>query len=222
MIIYTTIYWWYDTLKEQPTKRHSFHLITDKQPQYETDIAKEQRHIHTKDTHRMLHPRLRAKYYKTHPRDVFNDELVMYVDWSCRFLCDNAIDIILSAMKPDTDILVRKHPERDCIYEEAKASKHHKKYDWLDIDLQVENYRDIYPEHWWLSACGMLLYKKSDKLMNFLEDWRRENLKRTYQDQLSFEPMIMKHWINRQQLEIGTLRDNQLMTFHNQHIYPDK
>lgn len=82
------------------------------------------------------------------------------------------------------------HPQRSCIYDEAKASLRlaPEKYGHLPIMEQVEYYQEQgYPEHAGLFACGTIARDHAaSKLAEFGRRWLHECVRWTYQDQLSF------------------------------------
>jgi hypothetical protein len=85
------------------------------------------------------------------------------------------------------------HPERDCIYDEALVSITMPKYQALPILPQVEAYRSIVPPHGGLYACGIIVRREplAECLKRVQERWWEENVKWTYQDQLSL-PFVLR------------------------------
>lgn len=89
-------------------------------------------------------------------------------------------------------MLLYKHPVRDCIYAEAKASYPLVKYNGEPIQEQIESYKAIYPEHGGLFACGVMVRKmRSPKMREVMAHWWWEQIKWSYQDQISF-PVVCK------------------------------
>lgn len=193
-IIYTAICGDYDTVKDQPI---TVRLYTDKDSKLPE-----------------LHPRMRAKYFKCNPHEFLDCDVSVWIDGSAEILTKDfrkwAIDQL-----GDGDIALFKHPIRDCIYEEAKVSIEMPKYSGLPIYEQVEAYRGLgHPEGFGLWACGMLIRRHNKKVEEFNKNWWNENLKWTYQDQLSF-PICSKD------LDIRTIEldifDNEIINFNNPH-----
>jgi hypothetical protein len=85
------------------------------------------------------------------------------------------------------------HPDRDCIYEEALVSIKMPKYQSLPILPQVDSYRSIVPPHGGLYACGIIVRREpsAECLRRVHERWWEENVKWTYQDQLSL-PFVLR------------------------------
>jgi hypothetical protein len=85
------------------------------------------------------------------------------------------------------------HPDRDCIYEEAILSARLPKYQDHPILTQAEAYRSTLSAHSGLYACTVIVRREpeSPEVKRANELWGEENLKWTYQDQLSF-PYVPK------------------------------
>jgi len=63
-----------------------------------------------------LHPRIKAKRYRTHPYEHF-DGLVMYMDGTARLKRRDSVEFFTNQLKSN-EIINFRHPERDCIVEE--------------------------------------------------------------------------------------------------------
>lgn len=239
--VYTAIYGWYDILKRQLQQSIDVNFVcfSDWKEFLAEAWAQQQRSVKPKPLHETKqraesikghewqanHARMQAKYIRMHPFEFFpNNEFVIYIDWSARLLSPNSIEFFVSHFDKNSDIMMRKHPVRDCIYDEAKASLEHLKYKTQDINGQVEYYRQElkHPEHAGLSASGLMVIRNTPKVRKFLHLRWLENLKRTYQDQLSFEPLAKIMGINRQWIDpkYGNLRHNKLIDFLNPHVFP--
>lgn len=82
------------------------------------------------------------------------------------------------------------HPQRDCIYREAKACAQFRKGDPDQLFAQVDQYRsDGHPEHWGLWAAGVIVYR--ERLDEFAAAWETEIQRWTRRDQLS-EPVVLR------------------------------
>jgi len=87
-------------------------------------------------------------------------------------------------------VAVFRHPRRDCIYDEARASlgaeSQGGKYAGLPLIEQVNAYRaEGYPEHHGLYACGVVAWDM-DRARALGEAWLAEQERWSIQDQLSF------------------------------------
>jgi hypothetical protein len=66
---------------------------------------------------------MRAKYFRTHPYEFFpNSDYVIWIDGSAKLQRNDSIEFFINHMKEKSDIMTWKHPDRDCILDEAKFS----------------------------------------------------------------------------------------------------
>lgn len=144
-----------------------------------------------------MHPRLAAKVAKCLPWLYTDADTVIWLDGACRLLREDSLEVILLAAdnRPLSQIV---HPWRDCIYDEADASRGMLKYQGQPIDAQVEHYRRKgHPEHWGLWATGLIVRSDGRNQglaramnMDFGRRWLAEQMRWTYQDQLSEAPLL--------------------------------
>lgn len=94
-------------------------------------------------------PRQRAKWYKINAHLALPEyDRTLWVDGSVQF---HDSDFITMALESDAAWTVFAHPDRNCVYDEAIASRGLRKYDGCPIEEQVAYYRSIdHPEHWGL------------------------------------------------------------------------
>jgi hypothetical protein len=155
-----------------------------------------------------IHPRLRAKYFKVLSHRVFSkgrlalryapfsvrrrSDLSIWIDGSLRIKSPTLVTDMRSIVD-DSQWAMFSHPWRDCIYEEAAVSMGLPKYYGLPVDRQVEAYRSVVPAHGGLYACGVIVRREpsTERLNRLHELWWRENIKWTYQDQLSL-PYVLR------------------------------
>jgi hypothetical protein len=209
VVIYTAIFGDYDELKEPPAQDIDcdFFCFTDAPRPH---CVSKWRIIRVARHHR-LHPRIQAKRYKLLSHRVFpGGRLALRYDPSGLFFSRPRydatiwVDASLSLRSARFAREVREclaktswamfsHPDRDCIFDEAMASAAMLKYRGLPIEEQVDSYRrrGIQP-HAGLYACGVIVRK--EPLPAILRQanrvWWAENLKWTYQDQLSL-PFVL-------------------------------
>lgn len=194
-IIYSAIYGDYDKPKKQPLGIKPI-LFTDSIESEDYEVRK----VHRAEEH----PRMRAKYFKCMPHQVLDCDISIWIDGSATIKTPYFKEWCLEKLG-DNDIALFKHPDRDCIYDEANVSRGMLKYKSLAILEQVMEYkRGGYPVHGGLWACGLLIRRHNDKVKKFNKLWWRHNNKYTYQDQLSF-PICARE----ADLSIGTIGDNQ-------------
>lgn len=102
-----------------------------------------------------------------------------------------------------------KHPDRDCIYEEAKACVRLKKDNKDIITKQMEFYRnDNYPEHNGLCEMSIFVKKAKDKkVIETMNLWYEMITKYSKRDQLSFMWCVAKTNLKLEILPL-VVRDN--------------
>jgi len=85
------------------------------------------------------------------------------------------------------DLMVMKHPKRNCIYAEGRAIVSGKLDSPSIIDAQLATYKNVIkmPERFGLWAPG-IMWKKNNELVNtFMENWWKEIMAFSYRDILS-------------------------------------
>lgn len=139
-----------------------------------------------------MHPRLAAKVAKCLPSLYTDAETTVWLDGACKLLTRDSLFRIIKASE-GAAIAQVPHPLRDDIYEEAHASYGMPKYKGQPVFEQVESYRDAgHPEHWGLWATGLIVRDHGGRdLDEFGDRWLTEQVRWTYQDQLS-EPHIVR------------------------------
>jgi hypothetical protein len=219
--IYTAIYGEYDSLRQQPVQNlpTDFVCFTDTKgaPCPPWTVIRDQR---LPD----LHPRLRAKWHKTHPHLLFGTwpwhrswqrvlkryRYTIWIDANIQ-LTSSDFSRVITQSSMQNGWAMFAHPKRDCVYEELKASLPMLKYDQQPLLEQVEHYRRMgYPENAGLMAAGIIGRQTSrSDLAAVSEDWWREILRWSYQDQLSL-PFVF--WRRGLQWDVipGSLRSNDL------------
>jgi hypothetical protein len=155
-----------------------------------------------------VHPRMQAKRFKLLSHSIFpNGRLAArYAPFSIRRRADLSIwiDANVRIKSPSFVKDMRKklgarewamfvHPWRDCIYEESEVSLTLPKYQGLPIVEQRESYRPVVPPHGGLYACGIIVRREppSEGLKRVHELWWEENVRWTYQDQISL-PFVLR------------------------------
>lgn len=200
--VYTAIYWWIDILKKQPKQSIpvNFVCFTDDENLECEPGAKEQWEIIVTAPHKHLHPRMQAKYFRTHPYDYIDTEIVMYIDWTWLLLKKDSVEHFINQMYPKTDVLTFQHPARNCIVDEMEFCLSVQKYIGLPMQEQVERYLSKwYPKWYWLSATWLQITRKdNEKAKQFLRDRWTECLEWCYQDQLSYDYLVRNNGIKRQ------------------------
>lgn len=142
-----------------------------------------------------MHPRLAAKVAKCLPRTYTDSSTVVWIDGSCKFLTEHTLSDILREAE-GTTLAQIPHPWRSCIYTEAEESAKLLKYQGQPVIEQVAEYqrKAQHPSDWGLWATGMIVrnYEHPNAwfLDNLGEQWLLEQVRWTYQDQLSEAPIL--------------------------------
>jgi hypothetical protein len=136
-------------------------------------------------------PRLAAKWWKVRPDLACPDaDVTIWLDGSMDVRVPDLAERCLDALG-DADAIFVRHPERDDIYEEARASIGFAKYAGQPLESQVEAYRGVgHPEHWGLAHAGMLVRRNNERMRAFDEAWWTEITRWSLQDQLSLPPLL--------------------------------
>lgn len=102
-------------------------------------------------------------------------------------------------------IYINRHPERDCLYDEAIACKVKNKDDPNTIDRQIARYRaEGFPPHFGLFENNILLRKHNDeRCIRLMNAWARELIRGSRRDQLG---LTYCQW--KLDLHIGELKEN--------------
>lgn len=192
--IYTAIYGGYDTLKPvagaDKLREQGIDLIcfTD-----DVNLSHPDWQMRRMPA-RHAHPRLDAKYYKLLPHLVLPEyDDTLWLDASFE-IEDARCAETLFAYLDDAPLALFLHPERGCLYEEAEFCRTMPKYADQDIAGQVKHYREAgLPERFGLFAGGIIGRRNDDANVRSLnEQWMAENLRFTYQDQLSLAYLLWK------------------------------
>lgn len=205
-VVYTAIFGGHDTLKQPAPQDEScdFLCFTDNKMPSRVGAW----HVIHVKRDRKVHPRLQAKRFKLLSHRIFphgrlamwyapfsvrqRADLSIWIDASIRIKCSTFVKDMRSKLG-DGDWGMFEHPDRDCIYEESLASCTMPKYQTLPILPQVEAYRAVVPPHGGLYACGIIVRREpsTERVKRACELWWEENVKWTYQDQLSL-PFVLR------------------------------
>ena len=191
IVIYTAFTGDYDTLKHPDVIDDNCDYIcfTDN-PDLESDLWKI---IPMEES--ILDNNRKAKQYKLLPHKYLKD--YKYSFWlDGTFKIKGSIrEYIYKNIRANSNMLVVVHTERDCVYEEYKASKIIPRYPRAVMEEQVEHYRsEGFPENYGLGVMGALFRQHNHPdVIKVMEDWWDENIKYTNQDQLSFAYVCWKN-----------------------------
>jgi hypothetical protein len=192
--IYTTMCGGYDRLREQTEQNTDVDwvAIVDEKPEdvptpWRVEIGDFQRMTPLRNMLSDLHPRMQAKWYKTHPWAVTDESDVIYIDANMVVTNPDFATEALACRR--NGIAVWRHPNRRSIFAEAQASIDlaPEKYGHLPVLAQVVSYRDEgYHDKQNLYACGTIAYDPTDSRVRTIGyRWFAECERWSYQDQLS-------------------------------------
>lgn len=185
MIVFTAIFGDYDELHEPLVLSPGVHHIcfTDK------PITSQQWEI------RKVHPRYdpvrsaREVKIRIHKYLPFYEGKTLWVDANLQIKKD------LSALfKHSSPFTLLKHPDRSCIYDEARECMRLNKDNWKTIQEQMnEYYIDGFPKNQGLVATGVMIRENKKHIADFCELWFQELLDGSRRDQLSFNYVNWKN-----------------------------
>lgn len=136
-----------------------------------------------------------SKYYKILAHDMIHEyKSSIWID-SCIYDIKTDFEHYFHLLNK-YDLVIHKHPDRNCIYKEAEACIKMKKDNKDIIENQIRDYKMIqYPKNNGLFWCGFMA-KNHNKLFNFFELWWNEIQNYSKRDQLSFPVVFFKYNIN--------------------------
>jgi hypothetical protein len=186
MIVYTSIFGAYDSLKPHPV-----HGCVDRWICFTDDPG-----LSCDGWDIVLepprgHPRMSAKWRKTHPPD---DDCSLWVDGSISFN-EGLIDAALEGLSV-ADMALWRHPERTSIIVEAAVSVRMEKYRSLPVERQAAHYVNDWgwPDNQ-LWAAGVIARRHTTPVMQMGAAWYAECEHWTYQDQISLPPLLGRYGI---------------------------
>lgn len=129
-----------------------------------------------------------ARFIKINPQMFLgNYEVSVWFDGNVS-LGEPAYKVIEDFISSKDKLLTTKHPERDCLYDEAKACLEFNKETQENISKVLELYKKLeVPKHLGLIDSKFMLRKHNDKeVVALMEDWMSYVKDYTKRDQLSF------------------------------------
>lgn len=205
-VVYTAIFGDYDTLKQPPPQDQPCDFICFTDAELPSRVGA-WRVIRVKRD-RKLHPRMQAKRFKLLSHRIFpggrlalrytplsvrrRADLSIWIDASLQIKSARFVRTMRGKLG-DGDWAMFVHPDRDCIYDEAAIGMLMPKCRDLRLDLQAESYKSVVPPHGGLYACGVIVRREpvAVPLKKVHQLWWDENIKWTYQDQVSL-PFVLR------------------------------
>jgi len=134
---------------------------------------------------RFTDPRRNSRVPKILIHKYVNSEYSIYMDANIKLL--RTPEELIEKYLKDHDIAVYKHPNRDCIYDEATTCAVRKLDDPETIIEQAKAYEDSgYAKHKGLCECGIILRRHTKKVEQFNNAWWAEYSRYSRRDQISF------------------------------------
>ena len=121
-------------------------------------------------------------------------DLSIWIDGSVDILKDPD-EFIDYELDDEKSVYIPRHPQRDCIYEEAAACEKLKKDTTSNISVQVNRYRsENFPSHFGLAQTNIVIRKHNDPYcIKLMDMWSNEMLNNpSHRDQLSFNYCLWK------------------------------
>ena len=135
----------------------------------------------------------KSRFIKTHPDSLLNGyDIVVWVD--CNTVIDEKIYKYINEVK-DALITFKKHPDRDCIYDEIMACSYVKKESYEKCLKIYDKYaRDGYPRHYGLYENNIIVSHYNDpRVKALMSKWWDEIYNNSHRDQLSLNYVIWKN-----------------------------
>lgn len=134
--------------------------------------------------------RLRAKVPKCRP-DLFADaDLHIWIDGSFQILSPNFVRWCVDSLGDGSIGLIR-HPHRTTIRDEAEISASMVKYIGHPVREQARHYyQQGYNDEAGLWCSGLIVWRSTPRTRRFGDAWLREQLRWTWQDQISLPYLL--------------------------------
>ena len=189
MIAYTAVYGDYDSVKPHPDHPavERWLCFTD-----DPELVADGWEVVYRPL-RFKHPRLAAKWWKCHPPEA---DASLWLDGSVLLNGPEYIDMIVDGLD-HRDLVMFRHPVRDCIYDEVLASEPMVKYFGCDLQAQQRRYASQgWPTHGGLWATTTFARRHTPTVLAFGGAWFAHNELLTYQDQVSLPPLLADYGLD--------------------------
>jgi hypothetical protein len=168
-----------------------YHIINTENNDKFSDFTNYYKNIKDKRTYNMMC----AKYYKAQPHQIDILKKYDYYIWidGSIFLRDNFIKNVMILTDKNYSLINFKHSVRDNIKDEVKLSITMKKYKSQNIMDQYNAYiEDNFPDNSGLFEKTVFIRKNNLEINNLFDLWWENNLKYSYQDQISYPYVLWK------------------------------
>lgn len=136
----------------------------------------------------------KQRYVKCHPYQFFDDDcLTVWVDGNLpvndklyKYIAENKF----------YDVTFKKHPQRDCIYDECDAVVVlRKETSNITESLKRRYKQEGFPYHYGLMETNIIIRKGKEFVKRLMEEWWQEIKKNSHRDQLSINYAIWKQGV---------------------------
>jgi len=142
-----------------------------------------------------LDARMKAKYFKLQAHKLFNQDILIWIDGNIEIKSPKFIEYLCEQIN-SSDIVIRKHPDRDCIYDEydfilskmATGSKYLKaRYSKSELEKEREGFKQIgFPSKAGLYWCGLFARRNNAWTNDLFDRWWNHSILWNNYDQNSF------------------------------------
>lgn len=137
-----------------------------------------------------MHPNRAAKHPKFRPWEYTDAPASVWVDGSCRVFAPWFAAQALSYADPIAQFA---HPDRDCIYDEAREALTVAKYAGEPVSEQAACYMAAgHPEHWGLWAATVIARQHTPAVRSLGEAWTAHVDQWSFEDQIS-QPFVLRN-----------------------------
>jgi hypothetical protein len=174
--------------------------------------------------------RMKAKFFKLQTHKIVDADCVIWIDGNVQIKSATFVEEILRALggttsaSSDCDIAITKHPERGCIYQEAKfitesidaGNKYlTARYGEQPITQEADHYaRRKHPANFGLWWCGLFARPVNKRTNTFFDAWWDEVLRWSSLDQSSFAFLVRKFDIKIREIGFGDYYENATYKLH--------
>jgi hypothetical protein len=145
-------------------------------------------------------PRRNARWHKVNAH-LLDYDYSLWIDGSMEI--KQPIDWFIETYLKDADIAVFRHPDRNCLYQEAEVCSKIGFDDPNVIEKQIKRYKkEGYPEENGLGETKIVLRKHSPKVEEFNRLWLHEITNFSLRDQISFNYCVWKSGIKLNYIEL--------------------
>lgn len=139
-----------------------------------------------------VHPNRAAKHPKYEPWRYASAPVSVWVDASFRVVSDRFAVEATAGLTEAEPIAQFVHPWRDCLFDEATASAHLRKYEGEPVLKQADHYSERgHPAGWGLWATGVIARRHTEAVRELGVRWLAETYAWSFQDQVS-QPFALR------------------------------